>query len=164
MTAIILANLVLGIMHHRTQLEEKRNPPQMPPRKRKYGRSFVHGILGVFIFLIGIIDAAIGFDFALSVGYNKFWVPLVLAVVIILLFVWSVRYFFDTHRKDQQDFEHMQQNQEDAWQRYAEEQSHQQQQHSYAGYGGYKGPAVEMRPIGGNDDAQYEHVTAPRPY
>lgn len=165
MIAVIIADLVLGIMHHRAQLKEEKNPPQMPPRKRKYGRGFIHGILGLLIFLIGVIDAALGFNFALSVGYNKLWVPLVLAVIILLLFVWGFRYCFDTHVKDQQTFEHMQQNQDDAWQRYAEEQGRQrQQQSSYAGYGGYKGMDVEMRPIGGNHDTQYQQVTVPRAY
>ena len=170
MTAIILAELVLGIIHYRAQLEEKRNPPQIPPQKRKYGRGFIHGIIGLLIFLIGIVDAAIGFNFALSVAYNKFWVPLVLAVIIILLFVAGIRYCFDTHKKDQEEFQHMQQNREEAWQRYAEEQNRQrQQQQSYAvngGYNpqGYKGPDMEMGPIGGNYDVQYQQVTVPKPY
>ncbi len=165
MIAVILANLALGITHHRAQLEEKRNPPQIPPRKRKYGRGFIHGILGLLIFLIGVIDAAIGFDFALAVSYNKIWVPLVLAVIIVLLFTWGLRYCFDTHKQDQETFEHMQQNQDDAWQRYGEEQGRQrQQQQSYAGYGGYKGPDVEMRPIGGSNEMQYQHVTVPKAY
>ena len=162
MIAIIIADLVLGIIHHRAQLEEKRNPPQIPPRKRKYGRGFIHGILALVFFLIGVIDAAIGFDFALAVGFNKMWVPLVLAVIIILLFVWSIRYCFDTSKKDQQEFEHMQQNQEDAWQRYTEEQSRQRQQQQ--SYGGYKGQDVEMTPVGGNYEVQYQQVTVPKPY
>jgi hypothetical protein len=156
---------VLGIIHHRAQLEEKRNPPQIPPRKRKYGRGFIHGILSVLIFVIGVIDAALGFDFALSVTYNKLWVPLVLAVIIILLFAWGFRYCIDAHEKDEQAFEHMEQNQNDAWQRYEEGQNRQRQhQQPYAGYGGYKGPDVEMKPIRGNHDMQYQQVTVPKAY
>lgn len=109
------------------------------------------------------MDAAVGFDFALAVSYNKLWVPLVLAVIIILLFVSGIRYCFDTHRKDQQEFAELDRMNAEAWREYHQSQQQQQQYpppQQYGNFGAYKQPDVEMRPIGSGDG----QVNIPRSY
>lgn len=179
MIVIVLVELGYGIIAHRRREAARKlqSPPQSPRGKSKYtSPGFIHGILGLLIFLIGVVNAAIGFDFAIAVSYNKLWVPLVLAVVIILLFVSGIRYCFDTHKKDEQEFAELDRRNAGAWRQYQAEQHSQQQygqpqqfppqygqQQPYGGFGAYKEPGVEMRPVGGGGD-QYGQVNVPRPY
>jgi hypothetical protein len=118
---------------------------------------------------VGIVDAAIGFDLALAPGYNKMWVPLVIAVAILLLFVAGIRYCFDTHRKDQQESAALDRRNVEAWREYQNSQSQQQQYANqytqppaYGGFGAYKQPDVEMRPVA--PDGQYGQVHVPGRY
>lgn len=185
MIVIIIVELAYGVITHRRREASRKlqSPPPSPRGKSKYtSPGFIHGILGLLIFLIGVVDAAIGFDFAIAVAYNKLWVPLVLAVVIILLFVSGIRYCFDTNKKDQQEFAEMDRRNAEAWRQYQAEQRGQQQygqqqygqpqeyapsqygqSQQYGVFGAYKDPAVEMRPVGGGE-AQYGQVTVPNPY
>jgi len=173
MIILILAQLGLGIYHHRKrEVERKELAPSPPPpgRRLKYtSPGFIHSMLGIFIFLFGIVECAIGFNFALAVTYNKLWVPLVLAAVILVLFVYGIRYCFDTSRKDRQEFEEInRRNAEARLQTYGQPQAHGQPQtfgqpQPYGAFGAYKQPDVEMRAMGGAGQ-EYGQVNVPRPY
>ena len=171
MIVLILVQLYLGISHHR-QREAKRKEfaPASPPQdtKTKYtSHGFIHSVLGLLIFFLGIVECAVGFDFALSVAYNKLWVPLVLAVVIILLFVYGIRYCFDTNKKDQEEFAELDRRNAEAWQQYQTSQNERQQNYAqpqmHGQFGAYKQPDVEMRPVGQSGQG-YGQVGVPQPY
>jgi hypothetical protein len=90
-----LAQFPLGYLHHRNQKN----------RKVVKNIGLAHYGIGFMIFLLAIVDAAIGFNFALASNYNKLWAPLSIAVVIIYSIVMGAKYFWDKTKQDAKDEE-----------------------------------------------------------
>jgi hypothetical protein len=56
--------------------------------------------IGILTFLLAIIDVGIGFNLSLSPSYNKKWTPLIIAVVIFCIIIYTIRWFTRMNKKD----------------------------------------------------------------
>jgi hypothetical protein len=72
---LLIAQWVLGFLHHRSYLKTQR--PTWMIKPHKFG-------IGPVTMALGLINAAFGFKFALAGNFNLVYVPIVIAVLILL--------------------------------------------------------------------------------
>jgi hypothetical protein len=86
---LLLAQWATGFLHHRTFA--KTQQPTWLIKPHKYG-------LGALVLVLGIANAAIGFRFANAGSYNLFFVPIVIAVIIVLVIAMTLKRFMAGRR------------------------------------------------------------------
>jgi hypothetical protein len=74
--------------------------PSSLRRLLRVGISNVAEAIGFLTFVLAIIDVGIGFNLAISPNYNKKWTPLVIAVVLLCIIIYTVRWFLAKNKKD----------------------------------------------------------------
>lgn len=81
---LLLAQWATGFLHHRTF--KKTQQPTFLIKPHKYG-------LGALVLALGIVNAALGFRFAVSGSYNLFFVPIVLGMIVLMVIAITLKRF-----------------------------------------------------------------------
>jgi hypothetical protein len=87
---LLIAQWVLGFLHHRSYLKTQK--PTWMIKPHKFG-------IGPVTMALGLVNAAFGFKFALAGNFNLIYVPLVIAVLILLTISIVTKRFFMGRRK-----------------------------------------------------------------
>ncbi|RDI82532.1 hypothetical protein Vi05172_g7305 [Venturia inaequalis] len=87
---LIIIQWTFGFLHHRTYLRTKVPIWMIKPHKF---------ILGPLIMVLGIINVAFGFRFAVAGQDNLFYVPLVIAVVLLMVVAIGAKWFLAKKRR-----------------------------------------------------------------
>ncbi|QDS70421.1 hypothetical protein FKW77_009580 [Venturia effusa] len=88
---LILAQWVFGFLHHRTYLKTK--SPTWMSKVHKF-------VLGPLIMVLGIINVAIGFRFAVAGQDNYLYIPFVIAVVLLMAIAVGAKRFLAKRRRN----------------------------------------------------------------
>lgn len=169
---LFLAQIPLGVMLRRAQgpKEAPQNQAIAPIayqiKSKMQVKRFIlsHRLLAFVIFVVGLTNIGLGFSFALASGYNKLWVPLALALMILWFLGVGFRYMYASNRKDgKEDDDHS----ERMAKAYAEYAAGQDVRHEQSSFGHGQSAEYEMGHLGKNGAQvrveQYE-VPVPRSY
>lgn len=173
---LFLAQIPLGVMLRRAQ--GPKEPPQnqaIAPiayqiKSKMQAKRLIlsHRSLALLVFIVGLTNVGLGFNFALAPGYNKLWVPLALALMVLYFVGAGFRYMYASNKKDGKEEDDHEERMKKAYAEYAAGQTARQGQASF-GHGqppGYEN-SVEMGSLGKNGaQVQVERyeVPVPRPY
>lgn len=123
-----------------------------------------HRLLSLIIFVAGLTNVGLGFNFALASNYNKLWVPLALALMVLWFLGVGFRYMYASNKKDGKEDEDHEERMKRAYAEYAAGQNASHEQKSF-GHG--QSAQYEMSVFGKNGARvrveQYE-VPIPRSY
>lgn len=106
---LCLSQIPLGIFLRRAQGPQNhpQNNEAIPPipsqtKTKVYIKRVIltHRLLAFLVFVIGLMNIGLGFDFALASKYNKLWVPLTLALVVLWGLGVGFRYMYVSNWKD----------------------------------------------------------------
>jgi hypothetical protein len=86
---LLLAQWATGFFHHRVYLRTQQ--PTWMIKPHKYG-------LGGLVLGLGIVNVAVGFRFANAGAYNMFYVPIVVAVIIVMIMSVTLKKFLGSRR------------------------------------------------------------------
>src|SRR5262249_18498640 len=101
---IILALYVLqipfGFVTNRVKKQDKNagKVRDMPLKRRLLHQA--HPAIGWGMVILAVVNAGLGFTFALSPSVNRAWIPLVIGVFVVFIVCAGVRYMWYTTRKD----------------------------------------------------------------
>jgi hypothetical protein len=173
---LFLSQIPLGVMLRRAQ--GPKEPPQnqaITPiayqikSKMQIKRLILsHRILALVLFIVGLTNVGLGFNFALASGYNKLWAPLAIALLVLYFLGTGFRYMYASNKKDAKEEDDHEERMKKAYAEYAAGQSARHGQNSF-GHGqppGY-GDSVEMGSLGKNGahvQVERYEVPVPRPY
>ncbi|TID27025.1 iron reductase domain protein [Venturia nashicola] len=152
---LYLTQIPLGILLRRTQ------GPQDPPQNQAVTpiayqlkskmqiKRFIlaHRLLALLVFVLGLTNVGLGFNFALAANYNKFWVPMALALVLLWFLGVGFRYMCVSSRKDGKGDEDFEERMRKAYAEYAAGQDVRKAQN---GFGHGQSPQYEMSDLGKN--------------
>jgi hypothetical protein len=93
----MLIQLGLGLLHHRTQKQQ--------PVKTSTKFSKIHKYLGPAIFLLGLINGGLGFNFAGNSSYYGRYVVVILTVAVFYFGVRGVAWWWNGRKKEKKQQE-----------------------------------------------------------
>lgn len=93
----MLIQLGLGLLHHRTQKQQ--------PVKTSTKFSKIHKFLGPAIFLLGLINGGLGFNFAGNSSYYGRYVVVILTVAVFYFGVRGVAWWWNGKKKEKKQQE-----------------------------------------------------------
>ncbi|QDS69378.1 hypothetical protein FKW77_004452 [Venturia effusa] len=104
----ILAQIPLGVLLRRAQAprDVPQNQALTPMAYQIHAKMTVkrfilgHRLLAFVIFVLGLTNVGLGFNFALAANYNKLWVPLALALMVLWFLGVGFRYMYASNKKD----------------------------------------------------------------
>jgi hypothetical protein len=88
---LIIVQWVFGFLHHRAYKRTQLPTWMIKPHKV---------VLGPLVMVLGIINAAFGFKFAVAPQENLFYVPIVIVMVILMVVAFTLKKFFLKKRKN----------------------------------------------------------------
>ncbi|KAE9977798.1 hypothetical protein EG328_001831 [Venturia inaequalis] len=151
---LFLAQIPLGFLLRRAQgpqdpLNQEITPIAYKIQSKMQVKRFIlgHRLLAFIIFVVGLTNVGLGFNLALASNYNKLWVPLALALMVLWFLGVGFRYIYASNRKDGREDEDHEERMKKAYAEYAAGQNVRHEQNSF----GHGQPAhYEMSDFGKN--------------